>query len=258
MTWRGQDGMPIGRPRMYDSTPCTARAAPSLSTKPWRDDDKQALAYLRSSDAGAISVLVDIDGASIHVGYDPADVEIAETFWLPAAKALSIAARARHIAGHDADVDGAVAAIRRAAAESRTTITLHDVAIGRAREMAAQLDLMVEEMQANGALKSFNREFKARRAAASAQGRGFMSYGAAIGALAQDAGRVARIIGRQCAATCSIAPILAHVRVLRAATDETGVISPAARVPSRAQANRAVRLSRSSRPNCGASSARSK
>jgi hypothetical protein len=42
--------------------------------------------------------------------------------------------------------------------------------------MSSALDLMVEEMQANGALKAFNAMFKARRSAAAAQGRGFMSY----------------------------------------------------------------------------------
>ena len=58
---------------------------------------------------------------------------------------------------------------------------------------------MVEEMQANGALKAFNAMFKARRSAA-AQGRGFMSYHVAelrlrkalIPALASSGGNVRR------------------------------------------------------------------
>jgi hypothetical protein len=92
-----------GRPRQYDDTPHTARPVPSMPSKPfdWRgDDDKQALAYLRSSGAGAINVAADVDGCAIRVGFDPADDDVVEVFWLPAAKARSIAARARHIAAH--------------------------------------------------------------------------------------------------------------------------------------------------------------
>jgi hypothetical protein len=58
-------------------------------------------------------------------------------------------------------------------------LTPHGAAIARATEMASTLDQLVTEMRANGALKAFNQMFKVRRAAAAAEGRGFMSYGAA-------------------------------------------------------------------------------
>jgi hypothetical protein len=140
------------------------------------DASKAALAYLANSGAAAISVIADVDGAAIRVGFDAGDADVVEVFWIPAAKARSIAARGRHIAGPGLEVDDAVAAIRSAAAESRTTITLHDVAIARAAEMASALDLMAAEMQANGQLKAFNQQFRARRSAAAANGHGFMSY----------------------------------------------------------------------------------
>jgi hypothetical protein len=139
----------------------------------------------RSSGAGAISIIADVDGASIRVGYDPADVETVETFWLPAAKARSIAARARNIAAElmpgpgnnpDADVADLVAAIRRAAAESRVTLTAYDVAIARARDAVRKLDGYFAAFKAGGRLSAFNREYRARRMAASARGAGFMSY----------------------------------------------------------------------------------
>lgn len=104
------------------------------------DASKAALAYLAHSGAAAISVIADVDGAAIRVGFDAGDADVVEVFWIPAAKARSIAARACHIASPGLEVDDAVAAIRSAAAESRTTITLHDVAIARAAEMASALD----------------------------------------------------------------------------------------------------------------------
>lgn len=58
-------------------------------------------------------------------------------------------------------------------------LTPHGAAIARATKMASALDQLVTEMRASGALKAFNQMFKARRAAAAAEGRGFMSYGAA-------------------------------------------------------------------------------
>jgi hypothetical protein len=166
----------IGRPRGDGAV----RRLPGMPTEPfdWRRDDKQALKYLTKV-ASSISVVADHDGCAIATGYNSNDESVVEVFWMAPGRARSVAARARHLCPVNPEVEDAVAAIRSAAAKSRTTLTAHDVAIGRAREMAARLDVMVEEMQASGALKSFNREFKARRAAASAQGRGFMSYGTA-------------------------------------------------------------------------------
>jgi hypothetical protein len=138
-------------------------------------DDKAALQYLAAS-ASAISVKADVDGAAIVTGYNANDEAIVEVFWCPPGRARSIAARARSIAGDNPDVDTAISAVRSAAAESRTTITLHHVAIARAAEMSTVLDHCLDDMKRSGALKTFNQMFKARRAAASAQGRGYMSY----------------------------------------------------------------------------------
>jgi hypothetical protein len=112
------------------------------------------------------------------------------------------------------EVDDAVAAIRAATAEARVSITLHDIEIARAAEMANALDVMVEEMQANGQLKAFNTMFKARRSAAAASGHGFNVLSRCRAALAQGVDTSARIIGRQCAASCSSIRTRERLRVL--------------------------------------------
>jgi hypothetical protein len=74
------------------------------------------------------------------------------------------------------------------------TITLHDVAIARAADMASALDQLVTELRASGALKTFNQMFKARRAAAAARKVEGSCHTAPPRSLAQDVGRVARFV----------------------------------------------------------------
>jgi hypothetical protein len=140
------------------------------------DDTRPALRYLAASGAGAISVTADVDGVAIVTGYDAGDETIVETLWCPREKARSVAARARHIAGENPDVDTAIAAVRAAAAKDRVVLTLHDVAMQRAADNAAALDAYLEQMRKSGGLAEFNRMFKAARLAAASRGEHYMSF----------------------------------------------------------------------------------
>jgi hypothetical protein len=74
----------------------------------------------------------------------------------------------------------ATAALHRAAADARSTLTPHDVAISRAAGAAAKLDAYMDSLRGTGVLVEFNRAFKRKRMAATASGEGFMSYSTAM------------------------------------------------------------------------------
>ena len=61
-----------------------------------------------------------------------------------------------------------------------TTLTPDDVAIRRAGDSMKRLDAMVETMRRDGTLRVFNARYQAGRAAAAAEGKGFMSFGVAM------------------------------------------------------------------------------
>ena len=49
-------------------------------------------------------------------------------------------------------------------------------AIRRAADSMVRLDLLINKMKHDGTLRTFNATYKAKRAAAKAEGRGYMSY----------------------------------------------------------------------------------
>jgi hypothetical protein len=55
-------------------------------------------------------------------------------------------------------------------------LTPDEVAISRASAAVTRLDAMVEQMRRSGQLQEFNSRYKRGRAAALAEGRGFMGY----------------------------------------------------------------------------------
>ncbi len=63
-----------------------------------------------------------------------------------------------------------------AARELGVTVTMHHVAILRAGASVARFDAALAEAQRCGTMKFFNAEYRRRREAASARGRGFMTY----------------------------------------------------------------------------------
>jgi hypothetical protein len=138
-------------------------------------DTKAALAYLIASGCNAIGISADVDGASISVGtkINPNAVAV---YWLPETQARSIAAKARHIAGDQPDVDEAISALMTAAAKCRAVLTPHDVAMTRAGEAAKRLNAYIENLSARGAMKEFTKAYRQRRLAAVARGEGFMSF----------------------------------------------------------------------------------
>jgi hypothetical protein len=115
--------------------------------------------------------------AAFHVG------KIAGTvpggWWLAAQDATRVAARARRLAGISPDLATAIAAVQRSATALGATLTPDDVAIRRAGDSMKRLDAMVETMRRDGTLRVFNARYQAGRAAAAAEGKGFMSFGVA-------------------------------------------------------------------------------
>jgi hypothetical protein len=141
-------------------------------------DTKAAIAYLTASGATAITV-TEIDGVcSFHVGHkiDPRAVAVQ---WLPETTARAIVKLARRHAGASPAAAAATAALHRAAADQRTTLTPHATAMSRAGASAKRLDAYIENLRARGAMREFTKTYKRRRLAAAAQGEGFMTFAVA-------------------------------------------------------------------------------
>lgn len=66
--------------------------------------------------------------------------------------------------------------VPRAAAELGVPITMHHVAVQRAAASVVRIDAALAQAQRCGTMGFFNAEYRRRREAASAVGRGFMSY----------------------------------------------------------------------------------
>ncbi len=104
---------------------------------------------------------------------NPSGAEAA--WWCEAKHASRLVRHARKLGG---DVEGA-------ARELRVTATVHHVAVQRAAASVARIDAALAQAQRCGAMKFFNAEYRRRREAASAIGRGFMTYGRARARLRQ-------------------------------------------------------------------------
>jgi hypothetical protein len=165
---------------MLDDT--VAVETPAAKPVSRSSDTKAALRYLEASGARAISITTGRGHVVIAVGFKTDAVEV---FWLSAAKARAVAAKARKIAGDAVDVEAVVAALHEAAVQCRATLTAHNTAIARAGAAAHRLDAIVETLRACGMMREFTRQYKLRRAAATARGEGFTSYGNAEARLRQ-------------------------------------------------------------------------
>ena len=144
---------------------------------------RAALDYLQASGAAAISVIADADGVAISVGLK---LDAVSVFWLPAGEAIAVTRRARTIAGGDVDVEGMIAALTESAAHHRATLTEHTVAVARADEAAKKLDAYLAHLRACGGMAEFLQQYKARRIAAAARGKGFMSFATAMSRLKRE------------------------------------------------------------------------
>jgi hypothetical protein len=94
-------------------------------------------------------------------------------------QAKALLKQARHDAGRAPDACTAEAALHAAARDQRITLTSHAVAIERAGISVKKLDALFEAIRKNGQLMKFNRQYKLRRAAATASGTGFMTFSTA-------------------------------------------------------------------------------
>jgi hypothetical protein len=167
---------------MLDDIAEVASVATVAKPVPRSPDTRAALKYLEVSGVNAISITTGNGHVVLAVGYKP---DAVAAFWLSADKARAVAARARKIAGDAPDVEGAVAALHEAAVQCRATLTPHDVVMARAGAAAHRLDAIVKTLRASGMMREFTRQYKLRRAAATARGEGFMSYGNAEARLRQ-------------------------------------------------------------------------
>jgi hypothetical protein len=74
----------------------------------------------------------------------------------------------------------ALDAVQRSAASLGAVLTTDEAAIRRAADSMIRLDMMINKMKRDGSLHAFNRRYAAERAAALAEGRGFMGYNIAL------------------------------------------------------------------------------
>jgi hypothetical protein len=141
-----------------------------------------AVAYLAACGATPITI-VDRDGVGVIIVGKTASGIVAARWWLPSQDAQRVAGAARRLVGAGADVAAAVAAVMRSASTVGATLTPDETAIRRAADALIRLDVMISRMKRDGTLHQFNVRYKAERAAAQTQGRGFMSYTAATARL---------------------------------------------------------------------------
>jgi hypothetical protein len=80
---------------------------------------------------------------------------------------------------HPATVDEATRELLAAAGRLDVVLSEHTVVLARARAAVAKLDRRLAMAKETGTLAFFNAEYRRRRIAARASGKGFMSYGAA-------------------------------------------------------------------------------
>jgi hypothetical protein len=126
---------------------------------------KRAVEYLALSGAVPITVIEHDGVCSISAGKvvpgDHFGTGTTTTWWTAGPDAARIASRAT----------------------LRASLTPDDIAIARASAAMVRLDAMIESMRQNGQLREFNRQYKLRRAAALADGRGYMNFSVAMARL---------------------------------------------------------------------------
>lgn len=113
------------------------------------------------------SIAVTRDGRLV-VTRNPAGA--ASAWWCPATDASRLVRHARKDSGD----------IPAAARELGVPVTAHHVAMQRAGAAVARIDAALAEAKRCGTMRFFNAEYRRRRQAAAAIGRGFMTYGRAM------------------------------------------------------------------------------
>ena len=138
--------------------------------------------YVRAFDLTCIALWRD---GRLGVSRNPKGAD--QAWWCPAKDAGALV-RAANANGKD---------VAAAAGRLKTPLTDHATVAQRVEAAVGQIDASLNAAQRRGDLAFFNQAYKARRTAAAAQGRGFMSYGLALRRLRQAvAGAAAN--GGQC------------------------------------------------------------
>jgi hypothetical protein len=137
--------------------------------------------YVRAFDLTCIALWRD---GRLGVSRNPTGAD--QAWWCPA-KAAGALVRAAEANGKD---------VAQAAARLKTPLTDHATVAQRATEAVDRIDCTLNAARLRGDLVFFNGAYKARRQAAQAAGRGFMSYGVAlrkaIASVAANGGAVTR------------------------------------------------------------------
>jgi hypothetical protein len=135
-------------------------------------DTRPALVYLEMS--GAVRVSIDASG---RISTNKTRPDTVATFWIRAEQAQPLARLVRRYVGRGrADPETMLAALHRAAADLRFTLTPNVIAVERAGEAASKLNRFMDDLRGTGVLREFNQAFKRRRMTAMLNGRGFMNY----------------------------------------------------------------------------------
>jgi hypothetical protein len=146
-------------------------------------DRKRATEYLAACGAASITI-VEREGVCSIITAKTTSGRIIARWWVHNAQdAASVAAQARRLAGARPDTSTAIDAVERSAAVLRATLTDDGTAISRANYSMQRLDSLIAEMRVDGTLRIFDARYAAHRAAAKAEGKGFMDYRVALGRL---------------------------------------------------------------------------
>jgi hypothetical protein len=126
--------------------------------------------YLRAFDLRAVSVSCH---GQVRATVDPTGAAMA--WWCTAKQARRVAVEAQRNGG---DIPAAGQTLQ-------VPLTPHSAVVQRAAQAVARIEAGLTSAQGRGALAFFNAEFRRRRLAAAAAGKGFMSYDVALARLRQ-------------------------------------------------------------------------
>jgi hypothetical protein len=135
---------------------------------------KAAINYLAASGAVAITINEIDVVCAFRVGTKTLARSVA-TFWIMEVDSKPVVAPARKIAGKSRGAAEAIAALHRAATDLWAVLTPNDAATKRAGDAARRIEEYMASLRQTGKMREFTRAYKARRLAASTQGKGFMS-----------------------------------------------------------------------------------
>jgi hypothetical protein len=148
--------------------------------------DRNALAYLQSAHAAALTIRQDPSG-NATLTISTRDLGgAARVFWTQEEIATELVRTARHNAGVRPDVMRLVDCLRQAAEDRRASLTDHETAMARARAASHELDVVMLKLQESRLLRIFNATYARYRLQAKREGKGYMAYRVVLGRLRRE------------------------------------------------------------------------